>query len=412
MRLIIIGIFFFCVLKGSDGTRCFECQNVPFPRDCARLTDCNAHEDCFTEQVVTTSGNVVFNSGCLAKSRCSTVSTSLIGKRLANMTDKRSTDIVTCNECCTADYCNMKGCGTLEVPFEQRGPYCYTCDALDPRDCTNVAVCAKHELCMIHTPVEFIGLPETIYRGQCETQSTCDALSEISSHDNCTPVCCSTDFCNDRCGSTPYVNTTALYPHTTDGTTFTMTQVPSTRMSTVRSTKGATTSKPNTLASSTSNSVPSRTTHKHVLHCDNVNGFMLFQNAEAELCIHIVRSHAPLNWHKAREACKRNGADLVVLDTHDKAILLRNELEIHASRYNNNTRYWIGAKDFDSNDIFRWVNGHKLHDQEADWSKNQPDHSNKGADEDCVGMLRGSHPSYTWHDINCRALGNYICEKK
>ncbi|XP_045170560.2 uncharacterized protein LOC123532983 isoform X2 [Mercenaria mercenaria] len=318
MRLIIIGIFFFCVLKGSDGTRCFECQNVPFPRDCARLTDCNAHEDCFTEQVVTTSGNVVFNSGCLAKSRCSTVSTSLIGKRLANMTDKRSTDIVTCNECCTADYCNMKGCGTLEVPFEQRGPYCYTCDALDPRDCTNVAVCAKHELCMIHTPVEFIGLPETIYRGQCETQSTCDALSEISSHDNCTPVCCSTDFCNDRCGSTPYVNTTALYPHTTDGTTFTMTQVPSTRMSTVRSTKG----------------------------------------------------------------------------------------------YNNNTRYWIGAKDFDSNDIFRWVNGHKLHDQEADWSKNQPDHSNKGADEDCVGMLRGSHPSYTWHDINCRALGNYICEKK
>ena len=36
----------------------------------------------------------------------------LMGKRSRDVDDVRSTDIITCSECCFGDYCNNKGCGT------------------------------------------------------------------------------------------------------------------------------------------------------------------------------------------------------------------------------------------------------------------------------------------------------------
>ncbi|XP_053406478.1 uncharacterized protein LOC123547882 [Mercenaria mercenaria] len=169
-RLISLGILFGFVTR-CYGTKCFECQHAPYPRDCSKLTVCHSDEVCFTEQVVTPSRNVAFNSGCLPKSQCLSVSIPLIGKRSANILNTHSTDIITCRECCASDFCNMKGCGTHEIPIEQRGPYCNTCDVQNPKDCTNVTVCGKNELCMLFHPVELGGRPGTLYRGQCETRT-------------------------------------------------------------------------------------------------------------------------------------------------------------------------------------------------------------------------------------------------
>ncbi|XP_053372484.1 macrophage mannose receptor 1-like [Mercenaria mercenaria] len=334
-------------------------------------------QQCYTEQVVTTSGNIIYNSGCLSKSRCSTVATSLVGRRsITNMVDKRSSDLVTCTECCTDDFCNMKGCGTQGVPAEQRGPYCYTCDALDPKDCTDVDVCSKNELCIMYNPGEFHGLPETIYRGQCETRAACDAIAHAFSNHRCAPMCCNTDFCNDHCGTPQNFPMTTPQPGTTNGNT---------EMST------------------------SKTHLSNTFQCNIRNGFVHLHNAQAQLCVYIAVQHKH-SWNGAQTICESQGWNLVVLDTRDKALLLSHELESQ-SKYNHEF-YWIGAKDFLKNNHFSWVNGHALLKSEANWGSTEPDHYHHGEDQDCVSMFRDSRPPFLWHDRNCDDRGYYICERK
>ncbi|XP_045169978.2 uncharacterized protein LOC123532581 [Mercenaria mercenaria] len=421
MRVLSYLSIFVNVLTLGYSTRCFECMHVQFPSDCTQMTVCNSDEYCFTQQVITTSGNVVYNSGCLSKSRCPAVSAGPDDRRSASMVNKRSADIVTCVECCTGDFCNMKGCGTLEIPIAQRGPYCYKCDVLDPKGCTNVKICGKNEVCMLFTPVEYRSLPEIIYRGQCESKAACDAMSQAFVNAKCAPTCCDTDFCNDYCVTPTHATMTSPYPNTTDNkiqTTEANTTLHLIELSTVTSvqsqkvsTTDETSSKPFSHVSTTAGITPSPTTHSHSFHCHVKDGFVHLQNSHAQLCVHVVLHHTPLSWDDARAACKRQGGDLVVLDTDDKALLMRKELASH-SRYPIHQIYWIGAKDFSKHNHFSWVNGRRWHNTAADWSGSQPDHFKHGQDQDCVCMFRDAVPTFKWHAKSCNVEGSYICERK
>ncbi|XP_053373289.1 uncharacterized protein LOC128546559 [Mercenaria mercenaria] len=425
-RLISFGILFGFVTR-CYGTKCFECQHVPYPHDCLKLTVCNPDEVCFTEQVVTPSRNVAFNSGCLPKSQCPSVSTLLIGKRLANIVNTRSTDILTCKECCAGDFCNMRGCGTHEIPIEQRGPYCYTCDVQNPEDCTNVTVCGKNELCMLHHPLELNSRPGTIYRGRCETQAACNAITQTFGSKNCNPICCNTDFCNDRCGTLSNYATTTLHPHISDART----TLPD-KHSTLQQHLGQTTELPNTLTTKslkdhttegnkqTATTKPNLKTVSSAMttlsstHCHKTH-FVYLQNVHvhAQLCIHVVNHFKGVTWDRARAICKANGADdLVVLDTKAKALLVRDFLRSN-SKFNH-PFYWIGAKDFNNNNHFSWTDGQTLVDKEADWDKDKPDHVVNGNDQDCVSIYNNvaHNRHFKWHDLNCNDRGHFICERK
>ncbi|XP_045169701.2 uncharacterized protein LOC123532353 [Mercenaria mercenaria] len=392
-RLISLGILF-CFVTCCYGTKCFECQHVPYPRDCSKLTVCNPDEVCFTEQVVTSSRNVAFISGCLPKSQCPSVSISLIGKRSANIVNKRSTDILTCRECCAGDFCNMKGCGTHEIPIDQRGPYCYTCDVKNPKDCTNVTVCGKNELCMLYHPLGLGGRPSTLYRGQCETRAACNALTQAFSNQNCNPICCNTDFCNDRCGTPSNITMTTSHPHTSDAKTI------------ITENKQTATTKPNLHTVTTAMTTLSSTNS----YCNKRN-YVYLQNAHAQLCIHVASHHRPVSWDDARASCKAEGEDLAVLDTHEKTLLLRDWLRSHYQH--NHTFYWIGAKDFKNNNHFSWTNGQTVLKTEADWNRGEPDHVMHNKDQDCVSInnKHNTHTTFKWYDLDCNERGHFICER-
>ena len=65
--------------------------------------------------------------------------------------------------------------------------------------------------------------------------------------------------------------------------------------------------------------------------CDPHGGYIYLNNTGAELCVHIVLTHK--RWDDARSKCKEEGGDLVILDTHEKALLLRYLLAHHSSKY-------------------------------------------------------------------------------
>ncbi|XP_053384549.1 uncharacterized protein LOC123538124 isoform X2 [Mercenaria mercenaria] len=395
MRLLSFLSIFVNVVTLGYSTRCFECTHVQFPSDCTQLTDCNSDESC------------------------PAVSAPHDGRRSTSMVNKRSEDIITCLECCHGDFCNMNGCRSQEIPIAQRGPYCYTCDVLDPKACTNVNICGKNELCMLFSPTDFGSLSEIIYRGQCETKAACDAVSKAFVNTKCVPTCCNTDFCNDYCVTPTDVTMTSSYPNTTDNnmanTTFhptelsTVTLLLTQSVSTTDVRRTGTSSKPSSHIFTTPGITQSSTTG-HSFHCHVKDGFVHLQNSLAHLCVHVVLHHTPLSWNDARTACKAQGGDLVVLDTHDKALLMRKALAGHF-RYSH-PFYWIGAKDFSKHDHFSWVNGHGLHNTAADWSGDQPEHFKHGHDQDCVCMFRDTTPTFTWHDKFCNLKGNYICERK
>ncbi|XP_060560279.1 uncharacterized protein LOC132720220 [Ruditapes philippinarum] len=390
----------YSLLHQDVATRCFECQNIPYPRACSKLVDCNSDEHCFTEQYVTTSGSIVYSTGCLPRQRCTIVSGQNFGSTFSNISVRSNTDISTCVECCAGDFCNNQGCGTKAVPFDQRGPYCFHCDAvLDPTACSNAAVCLQNEVCLLYSPSDFAGLPETIFRSSCARQSKCDELLRTDGRTDCTPYCCKTDFCNDKCGilrnlTSTYIIPTHSSPKTTKEVSPTSTSSTTTPTTTTTATTTTTTKKPTC-------TVPHHNNHNH---CEGDGYFLLRTDKHStRLCVHFVKNHS--TWDAARKICKHEGGDLVVLDDHHKANLIRHYLE--KSIYNHSS-FWIGARDFEETRQFSWVDCKELINTRADWDSTQPSFSSHVA-RVCVGI---NNPNFKWHNRNCSNVIKSICERK
>lgn len=362
--------------------KCFTCQHEAKPYDCGNITDCSPDEDCFIQQLVTATGNIVYNSGCIPNTQCTSRAMSMFGKRLKSVANKRSPDIQTCFECCKSDFCNRKGCGVQETPLGQRGPYCFNCHTLqDPAQCKNVLLCDPDEMCIVFSEERMVSPLQTNIGSRCVNQKTCDGISQTSYNTLCVPYCCKTDFCNNHCGERQTTTVTTRIKQTTQSFTTSSLQPVITTMA------------------------PTHFVHAtHKPHCDTRDGYVHLHTGHTHMCVHMVHLH--VNWHNARVACKNESGELVVLDTHEKAVLLRNELKANYSH----SGYWIGLKNWPWNDKFQWVNTDILDDSEADWDIGQPDYFWNGVEQKCVGVLRKF--SFRWHDLNCiDSTYNYICER-
>ncbi|XP_052239687.1 uncharacterized protein LOC127850595 [Dreissena polymorpha] len=198
--------------------RCLECQDMPHPQDCDLVTVCTQYEVCYVEQFVTSGGLILYNSGCLAKNRCPSISKRGLNETSAFLAQSRSasgdkrqtetstTDVATCIDCCgSSNYCNVQGCGEKMTPMTSRGPMCFFCHGQEtPETCRTVQTCPIGQLCAIE---RMQGHP-TVFVTKCERKPLCDAMvhAEATSHhrrevinDKQCPRCCSTDFCNDNC---------------------------------------------------------------------------------------------------------------------------------------------------------------------------------------------------------------------
>ncbi|XP_060593344.1 macrophage mannose receptor 1-like isoform X1 [Ruditapes philippinarum] len=383
MRIVLCLLVLCCTFVTCNGVRCFECKDVPYPRDCSNAVTCGQHEQCSTEQF-NSSGNIVYNTGCLATDRCSTANSLILGKRSANITLRTTGDISTCIECCSGEFCNNKGCGTDTVPINQRGPYCFSCDALiDPKACSKVSVCAVNEECLLYSPAEYNGLPETVYKSQCESRAACDVMTSAFTNTKCPPSCCKTDFCNDKCGN-PTNNTMS-------------TPVPA-------NTQGHVSNQPIVqVTTQTPVIVTSQGSCKQDHLYDDITG----------MCIKIDETRL-LNHADAKKACEAIGDHLVTIDMHEKTVFIENMIMRHSNLEASKRLYCIGAFDKHDNSVFYWPNGHQIF--YTNWGggdevahNRQPD-DNKHSPQNCVIIYGPDY--YRWHVDKCENKWHFICEDR
>ncbi|XP_052788736.1 uncharacterized protein LOC128223493 [Mya arenaria] len=404
-------VLFMAIVKTVYAVRCFECKGTPFPRDCAKVVTCGPDEFCSVEQVVTTSGLIVYNSGCLSQSRCQNF---LIHKKRGGALDKalslpsRSTDIITCLECCTDSYCNNAGCGADAIPRNTRGPYCFTCKELnDPLQCEIATVCADNEQCLMFGPVEYMNHPDAVYRGTCENTAACHVLTTTVKNSHCPPYCCSDDFCNIKCGSqTNGSLTTPAQQSTIHLSTMSPTAVVHTTTTEPPSTTNTVTNVVPTTSAAVAATATQPTLATHPSYCPND----YYYDELSAICVKVVDVSS--NYHDAQVYCRGEGDELVTIDSHLKMVFIETTLLHHFYDPSESLRYWIGAYAPGSGDkTFQWPNGQNL--QYTYWGGHDEVYQNEQPDRNenqrCVAIIEKDH--FMWHDDTCDSNYRVICEK-
>ncbi|XP_033021840.1 macrophage mannose receptor 1-like [Lacerta agilis] len=123
------------------------------------------------------------------------------------------------------------------------------------------------------------------------------------------------------------------------------------------------------------------------------NGWILHNGSE------YYFSNASSSAERAWEFCKKQSADLVVIESESERQFLWKYNQLY--RHFNN--HYIGLTvDFDKS--YSWLNGTPV-TYEA-WAPNEPNFSNE--DENCVVMY---YNTGLWNDINCGAANRFICER-
>uniref|UniRef100_W5LVH9 C-type lectin domain-containing protein n=1 Tax=Lepisosteus oculatus TaxID=7918 RepID=W5LVH9_LEPOC len=107
-----------------------------------------------------------------------------------------------------------------------------------------------------------------------------------------------------------------------------------------------------------------------------------------------------LNWTDSRTACRKQGADLVIINS-------RNEQEFITNQTNGKS-YWIGLTDMAEEGVWRWVDNRSLNETLRYWNDKQPDLRQKK--QDCVFANPKAKGLTTWHDHHCSTNIYRICE--
>ncbi|EMP41501.1 Cytochrome P450 4F22 [Chelonia mydas] len=97
-----------------------------------------------------------------------------------------------------------------------------------------------------------------------------------------------------------------------------------------------------------------------------------------------VRKH----WSYAKQACKDQGAELIIIDNPQKQEFL--------TKNANGKQYWIGLHDISNEGTFIWVDDSSV--SYSNWDRGEP--NNFGSGEDCVMMLKDGK----WNDAASGAL--------
>ncbi|KAG5842473.1 C-type lectin domain family 2 member B-like isoform X1 [Anguilla rostrata] len=104
------------------------------------------------------------------------------------------------------------------------------------------------------------------------------------------------------------------------------------------------------------------------------------------------------DWFNSRKLCKRQGADLVVIDTMEEQVFVH-------SHYTH-SKYWIGLRNSSEERTWLWVDGSQL--DVGYWDDGEP--NNLGLNEDCVHGYKDLNALKNWNDIKCDNHFNWVCE--
>lgn len=106
---------------------------------------------------------------------------------------------------------------------------------------------------------------------------------------------------------------------------------------------------------------------------------------------------AELSWKDGEDHCKSMNARLVKITSEDEAAFIREDLGVNSQ----NTAYWIGLHEKESNDEWKWSDGSEL-DVFIDWNTGEPNIRSIA----CAVLFDGK-----WRDRSCSDKYNFICEK-
>ncbi|XP_073698371.1 CD209 antigen-like protein C [Garra rufa] len=111
-------------------------------------------------------------------------------------------------------------------------------------------------------------------------------------------------------------------------------------------------------------------------------------------------SKKPMNWSDSRKYCRVHGADLVIIKTEEKQILISSLFS---------ERLWIGLSDTENEGNLTWVDNSPLN--QGFWFEGEP--NDKHGSEDCVEIMASSFTSIlnNWNDLPCSENRKGICEK-
>ncbi|KAI5102875.1 C-type lectin domain family 4 member M, partial [Silurus meridionalis] len=103
------------------------------------------------------------------------------------------------------------------------------------------------------------------------------------------------------------------------------------------------------------------------------------------------------SWNEARQECKKNGADLVIIKTKEKQDFLLKQV--------GNDKAWIGLNDRNTEGTWKWVDDTLVNT--GFWSPGEP---NDSGNEDCAEIW-GFAGKQGWNDGKCTSKSKWICEK-
>ncbi|KAL7855604.1 hypothetical protein AOLI_G00192080 [Acnodon oligacanthus] len=101
------------------------------------------------------------------------------------------------------------------------------------------------------------------------------------------------------------------------------------------------------------------------------------------------------SWTESRQACRKGGADLVIINSREEQTFLIGQ----------KGNFWIGLTDKETENTWKWVDGQPLTDEF--WRKDEP--NNGGGVEDCAVSTTAANQR-TWNDLSCSTKENWMCE--
>ncbi|XP_067396467.1 C-type lectin domain family 4 member G-like [Emydura macquarii macquarii] len=103
------------------------------------------------------------------------------------------------------------------------------------------------------------------------------------------------------------------------------------------------------------------------------------------------------NWSYAKQACKDQGAQLIIIENQQEQEFL--------TKNSKGKNYWIGLNDIDKEGTFKWIDHSSVSYRNWDQGEPNDDHNR----EDCVHILKNGK----WNDAPCGMnQDGWICEKK
>ncbi|XP_045183704.2 secretory phospholipase A2 receptor-like [Mercenaria mercenaria] len=401
MKCVNTVIFMSFLLQSTDyaraatGPRCFECTRIPFARDCDHVRVCGEHEVCFTKQIVSDSGHVLYDTGCVDKQNCKSK------RSLDAVQDDETGDLITCLHCCHGEFCNSQGCGSQALPTTNRGPVCFSCPkgSASPEKCDKVTACGRDQRCFIH-PLNGIG-GDLLYKAGCTNscsfhdQSIVNTIVGKRDLTSCLG-CCETDFCNSNCSA---LNHSVIV---------TPTKVTGMENSTRKSTKHTTTTTRysstsdksiSTIPPSTSKPIDRSALCKH-LH----NGYTYLK--EYDHCVKIYND-LKLTWEQSRDQCISDGGNLMIFHNKQEEGYFETLTEQPTNEWDSK-RYWVGASDLSREGQWLWSDNTPVN--KIYFYPNEPNNGGPHSGTENCGATAFINRTFLLNDDDCSHQYHFICE--